>query len=318
MKKGVPGGASGALRGIAAALTAGCLWGTVGVFVRVFTGLGYSPLSIVFVRMSIAFALTFVALLVTGRRNLLHVRLRDLWCFIGTGVSSAILLNLFFSLSVLMNSLSLAAILISTAPVFVVILSAPIFGERITAVKVQALILCFAGCALTSGVVSGGPVFSAGGVIIGLLAGLGYAMYSLFTRAALNRGYDSLTVNVYSFGIGALACAPFANFALIAATVSDAPGRMAVLLVAHTLCTSLFPYILYTYSMKYLDTGKASILVSVEPVAATFFGLALYSETLSAVSVAGIVLVLFAIALLTLPRGLSEVPGILRSVFRRG
>jgi len=308
---------SGAARGVIAVLAAGCLWGSVGVFVRVLTGFGYSPLTIVFARMSLAFVITAAALVITGKHRLLFIRLKDLWCFIGTGVSSAILLNLFFSLSTLMNPLSLAAILLATAPIFTVFLSAPIFGERVTAVKIQALVLCFTGCALTSGLTGGGPAFSLSGVLIGLLAGLGFALYSLTTRTALNRGYDSLTVNVYSFGIGALACVPFTNFGLIAATVSDAPGKMVLLLLLHTLCASLVPYILYTYGMKFLDTGKASILVSIEPVAATVFGLALYGEFPSAVSIAGIILVLLAISLLTLPGGLSAIPNVLRITFRR-
>jgi drug/metabolite transporter (DMT)-like permease len=118
------------------------------------------------------------------------------------------------------------------------------------------------------------------------------------TRFALNRGYSSLTVNVYSFGIGSVVCIPFTNFALVAATVAGDPGRMAVILLMHTLFASLIPYMLYTYGMKFMDTGKASILVSVEPVAAALFGLAIYNEIPTAICVAGIVLVLFAIALL--------------------
>ena len=303
-------------RGVIAVLAAGCFWGSVGVFVRILDGLGYSPLTIVFARFSLAFAITVVALAVLGKTGLMRVRLKDLWCFIGAGVSMGILLNLFFSMSTVMNTLSLAAILLATSPIFVVLLSAPIFGEKITSVKVQALVICFAGCVLTSGVVDSGSVFSPAGVIIGLLSGLGYAMYSIMSRFAMNRGYAPLTVNVYSFGIGSLACIPFANFALVAATVSGAPGKMAVILLLHTLFSSLFPYVLYTYGMKFMDTGKASILVSVEPVAATILGFAIYGETPSAICMGGIAMVLFALALLSVPGGLAALPAAVRNMFR--
>ena len=305
---------NGAIRGIGAVLAAGCFWGSVGVFVRILDSLGYSPLTIVFVRMSIAFILIFVMLHITRKKALLRVRLKDLWCFIGTGVSSAILLNLFFSMSTVMNSLSLAAILLATSPIFVVLLSAPIFGERITPTKVQALVICFAGCVLTSGVVETASPVSGIGITVGLLAGFGYAMYSIMSRFALNRGYDPLTVNIYSFGIGALVCVPFTNFALIAASVSEAPGSMIALLLLHTLCTSFFPYMLYTYGMRFMDTGKASILVSVEPVAATVFGIALYSEIPTVICTVGIVIVLFALAILNLPGGLSALPEVVKSI----
>jgi len=295
---------AGSARGVVAVLTAGCFWGTTGIFVRILDGLGYSPLTIVFVRVALAFIIIVTVLCVRGRRDLLKIRLKDIWCFIGIGASSAILLNLFFSMATVMNTLSLAAILLATAPVFVVILSAPIFGERVTSVKAQALLIAFAGCVLTSGALGGAGAFSPAGFTIGLLSGFGYAMYTIMTRFALNRGYSPLTVNVYSFGVGSLICAPFVNFGLVASTVAAAPGSMAALLILHTLFASLLPYVLYTYGMKYMDTGKAAILVSVEPVAASILGFLIYGETLSAVSLAGIALVLFAIVLLNVPGGI--------------
>jgi len=316
IRAGIPAGGRGAPKGAIAVIVAGCMWGSVGVFVRIFTGYGYSPLTIVFVRMLLAFAITLVMLLVSGRKSFLRVKPKDLWCFIGAGGSSAILLNLFFSMSTLINSLSLAAILLSTSPIFVVLLSRPIFKERITAEKAQALCIAFAGCVLTSGIVGSGSAFSLKGVSIGLLAGVGYSLYSIMSRFALNRGYEPLTVNIYSFGIATLFCAPFANFSVIAATVADAPGRMIALLVVHTLCASFFPYMFFTYGMKFMDTGKASILVSIEPVAALFFGLGIYGEIPAAISVAGIVLVLFGLVLLNVPGGLRALPGILKAPFR--
>ena len=50
----------------------------------------------------------------------------------------------------------------------------------------------------------------------------------------------------------------------------------------------------------YLDNGKASILTSVEPVAATLIGVILYKETLSAGEIFGIILVMVAIVMCNL------------------
>ena len=49
-----------------------------------------------------------------------------------------------------------------------------------------------------------------------------------------------------------------------------------------------------------LDNGKASILASVEPVAATLIGVILYKETLSAGEIFGIILVMVAIVMCNL------------------
>lgn len=55
-----------------------------------------------------------------------------------------------------------------------------------------------------------------------------------------------------------------------------------------------------TAGLKNLDNGKASILASVEPVAATLIGVILYKEILSAGEIFGIILVMVAIVMCNL------------------
>ena len=66
------------------------------------------------------------------------------------------------------------------------------------------------------------------------------------------------------------------------------------------LVTCYLPYFLYTYGLTGLETGKASILASVEPVVATLIGILVFHETLTPVAVVGILLVLSAVVLLNL------------------
>ncbi|MDD2554005.1 MAG: EamA family transporter [Desulfotomaculaceae bacterium] len=69
---------------------------------------------------------------------------------------------------------------------------------------------------------------------------------------------------------------------------------------------SAAPYILYTVALKYIDTGRAAILSSSEPVSATILGYLLYHETLSLYALIGMALVLAA--LITLSRPEAEEP----------
>ena len=66
------------------------------------------------------------------------------------------------------------------------------------------------------------------------------------------------------------------------------------------LCTVL-PYFFYTYGLSGLETGKAAILVTVEPLVGTLVGFLLWKEDVSVAKVAGIVLILVAVVLLGLP-----------------
>jgi drug/metabolite transporter (DMT)-like permease len=281
-------------------IVSGCMWGTVGLFVRYLSDAGLDAMSIVEARMFAAFIITFIGVLIYDRK-LLKIKLRDIWCFVGSGLASGFFLNFFYSTAIEMVSLALAATLLSTAPIFVIFLSAILFREKIIGIKLNSLALAFGGCALASGLFDSLTVFSPAGVIIGLASGLGYALYSVFSRLAMNRGYSSLTVNVYSFLIASVGCCFFTDFGKLGALLGDSPLPFGSFLLLHAVVASVAPYMLYTYGMKYVDTGRASILVSCEPVAATVFGIFAYGEIPTPLTITGVALVLLALVILNLP-----------------
>lgn len=58
------------------------------------------------------------------------------------------------------------------------------------------------------------------------------------------------------------------------------------------------PYLLYTYSLTGLEAGKASVYTNIESVVATFAGVFVFHEAMTAQNVIGIVLVLSAVIFL--------------------
>lgn len=136
-------------------LTAGILWGCMGLFVRPLDRKGLSSWDIVFLRAVLTTVIMFVVLLVKDRR-LFRIRLKDLWCFAGTGLLSIVFFNLCYFKEITLTSLSVAAILLYTAPAWVMLLSAVIFRERLTRWKMLALALSFAGLIFVTGVLGGG------------------------------------------------------------------------------------------------------------------------------------------------------------------
>ncbi|MDR1188201.1 MAG: DMT family transporter [Bifidobacteriaceae bacterium] len=304
-------------KAVAAVLIAGCMWGSIGLFVRALTDYGYGAMTIVFARMSIAVLVIFGFFAATRGLRHCRVRPRDLWCFVIGGLASAVMLNLFYSLSIIMNSLALASILLAAAPVFVLFLSAPLFHEPITAAKLQALVIVFGGCVLTSGIFgdgtagpgSAGPSFSVLGLTVGLAGGLGWALYGIMTRVGINLGYSSLTITFYSFVFGTIFTAPFTDFGAITRSLGQAPAEVSLLLVAHSLFASVLPYMLFTYGMRFMETGTASILASIDPVCAAVWGFAIYHERPDWIMILGIVLVLAGVTVLNVPGGLKGLKG---------
>ncbi len=281
----------------AAVLGGGFFWGFMGFFTRHLALIGIDSNGAIVVRCGIA-ALCFAALILCTNPSQFKVRLRDVWCFIGTGLFSLLFFTFCYFHAISMMNLSTAAILLYTAPTFVMLMSAVLFGEKITGSKIAAVILSFAGCALVSGVGTGTALTPAG-LMYGLGAGFGYALYTIFSRYALQRGYSTSTINFYSCLLAAAgACVIWRPQGIASAMTSSVPAFLWCLGCGVLSC--FVPYLLYTYGLTGMENGKASILASVEPVVASIIGVFIYHEKMTLLSAAGVVLVLAAILLLNL------------------
>ena len=286
-------------------LLAGILWGSMGLFVRGLNADNLKSLEIVEIR-SLVSTIIMGLFVLFYDRSLFKIKLKDLWCFIGTGVFSLTFFNLCYFQTILMTSMSVAAILLYTAPIIVVLLSAIFFKEKITGSKVTAMILAFAGCFFVTGlvgnIISGGMsgmTLSYKGILIGLGSGLGYALYSIFSRFALERGYGSMTISFYTFLFSSAAtmiiCKPAP---IIGKIISGHTSKDILLCAGIALIATVLPYIFYTYGLRGVENGKASIMASVEPVVATIIGIIVFNEHITWDGIIGILMVLSAIVIL--------------------
>ena len=88
---------------------------------------------------------------------------------------------------------------------------------------------------------------------------------------------------------------------LIAAVVLRVADILAaaVLCIAIILvCSTVLPYLFYTAGLSKVESGKAAILASLEPVVASVMGVAVFGEPMDLFMVLGIALVLFGVAIL--------------------
>ncbi len=276
---------------------AGILWGCIGIFIRKFS-LSLDSMQIVTARALLTTAILFLILLIF-KRSLLKIKLRDIWCFIGTGVCSIIFFNYCYFRCMSMTSLSLAAMLLYTAPAIVMVISAIVFKEKITVQKISALLLAMLGCVLVSGLIGTRPLVSKEGILVGLGAGLGYALYSIFSRAALSRGYKSLTIIFYTFLIALIGLIPMTDWKGLSAEMFSS-GKDFLYFIIFAIVSTVLPYIFYTYGLTILSPSKASIIASIEPVSATLVGFIFFNERPSSVTFIAIGCILFSIILLAI------------------
>ncbi len=278
-------------------IAAAVLWGCIGIFLKLLTAAGLDSMQAVAARVILAAALYSAFLLVTDRGKF-RIRLRDVWYFVGTGILSLVFFNwcYFNAINTIgEGGLGIAAVLLYTAPVFVMIMSAIFFREKLTPVKIVALVLTFCGCLLVTGVVGSSVHLPTKAILFGLGSGFGYALYSIFGKAA-TKHYPSQTVTVYSFIFGSAAVIPFL-FRGDWSGVFSTQGIFGALGISILCC--ILPYILYTAGLDKVEPGRASVMATAEPVVAAVVGIA-YGEIPGGIQIAGMVLVIGAICVMNL------------------
>lgn len=284
-------------KAVCAVMGAGILWGVISLFIRPLSAAGFDPMQIAAIRMITATVL-FLGVIVIRSPEKLRVQVRDLWMFVGTGVVSVTMFNFCYFYTIVHSEASVAVVLLYTSPVFILLLSALLFHERITRRKVFALLLTFAGCVCVAGL-TGGVRLSAVVFLTGIGSGLFYGLYTIFGRYALAK-YDAVTVTAYSFLFALAGTLPFGKLPALARTICAEP-RLVLLCVGIGLCSTVLPYFLYTWGLERMESGKAAILVAVEPLVGAVVGMLVFHESRNAVKLVGIALILTAIVLLNLP-----------------
>lgn len=278
-------------------LLAGILWGGMGLFVRRINAVGLFAFEVSQLRITLGMLLMLLYLLIFDREKL-KVKLRDLWCFFGTGICSLLFFCWCYFTGLETESMAVMGVLLYTAPVFVLLFSAALFGEKLTGKKIGAIVMTVAGCCLVSGL-GGGAQLSLRGFLLGLGSGFGYSLYSIFSRFAIKKGYGAWTITFYTFLFCSVGCAFFTDWPLLLGTVAVNPSIWPWI-VALALLTGFGAYVLYTLGLEGMESGKASIVASVEPVVGTILGAVVFHEYLTALQIIGICLVLGAIVLLNL------------------
>lgn len=281
-----------ARRGAALVLLAAVLWGTLGVAFSLQGNMGTPPLVIAFWRATLA-CLSLAAVLALSRPRSLHLHPRDLPFLSVCGLLSVSALFALYPFAVQHSTVAVAAVLLYTAPAWVVVMGALWLGEPLTSRRLLTVVLCFAGTALVAGVHQ--PEAWRGslpGLLAGLGSGLSYASYSLFARKAPTC-YAPATMTVWTLGLGAVFLAIPAVMDLRALLEPWRSLEGVALLVYVGVFPTAGSLLLYTMGLRDLgDAGRASLLATLEPLVGAALGFALLGQALAPAQVAGGALVL--------------------------
>ncbi|MDY0324185.1 MAG: EamA family transporter [Candidatus Carbobacillus sp.] len=291
-----------------AIISAGILWGTIGLYVRELRAFGFSSLDIVTLRaMSTLFWLLLFIIFIQRRRPVVP---RWSWpYFLGTGLFSMALFNWAYFQAMHLVTLSIAAALLYTGPAFVVLMARVFLREPLTRLKWVAVFLTMLGTVLVSDVrgsvlnhmllstsIQSSDVFW--GLFFGLLSGFAYGLYSIIAKP-LTRRLDSVMIVFYTFAVTAVVLLPLTQlWKKLDVLLSFENGCALCWVLGLGLFPSALAYILYTYGLNKESAGRAALLTMIEPVVAVLIGALVFHDHLSKGQWLGIMAILSAVLLL--------------------
>ena len=281
----------------------GAMWGSTGPFVRVVQDFGFDQFTVINIKMFMTAVILFVGLGIFNR-DLLKIKIKDLWLFVAAGIVGMLMLNVGYNQAIEKLTLSLAAVLLSMSPIFVMIFARIFLKEKITKKKIVGTFFAIVGCTMVSGVLEGNSAGQASlaGVILGTSAAVFYACYTMFSKVLMDREYNVFTVTFYSTLSAAVALLPKTDWGIVGEFVQVSPVKNSVFLIAFAVCTTILPYVLYTVAMNHAEAGKVAILgAGGEPSSAMIFGCIFFHEIPSIWSILGLVITIIALAFICLP-----------------
>ncbi|MCX9009774.1 MAG: DMT family transporter [Candidatus Methanoperedens sp.] len=271
-------------------ITASILWGLAGIFAKKIVGM--SAQSIIFYRVSFAFVIIFLFLLISG--NLNRIKLGDKKAYLLLFSILQVVTMLAYFTSVLKASVSIAVLLLYTAPVYITVLSPVLLKESLTWREIIALVLSLAGIILIVDPAKLDISHSAG-ILAGMLAGIAYA-FQVMTSKHISRTYAGYTQAFWGFMVAVLILLP----------IGIAPADVVFENITYLVLLAIFPTILavslYFNGLKKVKASSASILGLIEPVSAVILAVLILGEKLTAPVITGGALILIGAAIVTQDR----------------
>jgi drug/metabolite transporter (DMT)-like permease len=186
-------------------------------------------------------------------------------------------------------SSALAGILVATAPIFTVVLAIWVdHDEQAHGVRLVGIVLGIAGVVALFGLdLSGSGLAILGGLAV-VLAGLGYAVGGFIVKHRFS-GSEPIGVAAWVMVASTILLTPAA--ALTAPSSAPELGPVAAVTVLGLLGTGVAFAIFYTL-IRNVGPGRSLLVAYLAPAFAVLYGATLLGESISAATVAGLVLII--------------------------
>ena len=191
------------------------------------------------------------------------------------------------------TSVAAATMCYYMAPVFIILLSVPVFGEKITPRKGICAAVAVFGMVLVSDVLTTG-LHGAKGLVFGLIAAVLYAVIVIINRTLKDISAEDRTI--MQFAASSLVMLPYVLLTENLAALEATPRVLLLLLIVGVVHTGI-AYVLYFGSIAHVPAQTAALLSYIDPIVAVLLSLTVLCEPMSPTALFGAVLVIGAMIL---------------------
>lgn len=279
------------LKGIFLAVMASAMWGIMGIFVRGLSSVGYSSYDISFLRCLLAGIGFFLFKAATDPGSLKIDGKGLLVCFY-YGLAAYAVGFVAYGIALERIPVAVATVLMFLSPVWVVVLGAVFFKEKLRAQTAAVILICIIGASLVANVfgTAGGQLDSIG-IAAGLVNGFSVALQLMIPRLFL-KTYRRDTMLVYGFFGAAIGLSFLTDFHKIAQSIH---GPHMPMVLIHALCLgflcTMVANVSFVNAAAYISTTVCSILSSLEVVVGGIVGVLAFQERMSLLQVIGAVII---------------------------
>lgn len=289
------------LSGVGLVMLAAICWGISGGIADILMNKGWDSIVISLYRGAVGFICFFAWFLFRFRQNWVFSTRLYIWSLLaGVGVAGNFT---FYFLSIQASSIAVAATLMYTTPVFVLLLSFLFRIERSTGFKWGCIAAVLIGITLLTGAYNTKSIsVNFIGATTGLAAGLSYALFIFGFKNASSIGKPQTTLTIAFF-----------SFCLILFLFTDKEEAAIVVMSSDIgwflllgIVGAGISFILYLIGIRWTAPTTASMVAMVEPVTASLFGVLLIGDPLTIIQLLGMVFILVTITVLSVKQSIQR------------
>jgi drug/metabolite transporter (DMT)-like permease len=269
-------------------------WGITFVIFK-YANESFDPIAIIFARLLISIVFLFSFAYLSGR--MMRFRKGDFKWFLLMAMFEPFIYFLGESFGLSMVSPTVAAIIVSTIPLFVPVAAFFLLKERLSLTNIIGLMISFAGVIMVVMASEGRLAGNLKGILLMFVAVFGAVGYTIIAKRLLDH-YNGIFITAWQSTLGLLFITPFfltlelphLDFAAIL------PSSIWAMLYLGVFGSGVC-FILFAVGIRELGASKANVYANLVPVVAAIVSFFVLKEAMPIMKVIGIVVVLAGLML---------------------